>query len=156
MKRTTSWHEYFLSICEVVSDRSSCSRRKLGAVIVMDRDIISTGYNGTPKGMKNCNEGGCIRCNDSNAGTMSNYDLCVCVHAEENAIALAARNGTMVKGSIMYCTTRPCLNCLKLIIQSGIVCVRYEIEHIYPDQKTEEFFQSFVKDSGIGFVRHDK
>lgn len=110
---------YYLGISQAVALRSNCLRRQVGAVIVCDGRIVSTGYNGTPSGMANCFDGGCARCSsDSEQG--AGYMDCLCVHAEQNAIFLAARHGTRVDGSTLYCTLRPCATCLKSAIQSGV------------------------------------
>lgn len=123
MKRPT-WDEYFMAIAHVVATRSTCSRRQVAAVIVKDNRIIATGYNGTPKGLPNCNEGGCPRCN-STVPSGKNLDECLCSHAEENAITQAAYHGISVKGATLYTTFSPCLMCAKMIINSGIACVVY-------------------------------
>jgi dCMP deaminase len=119
------WDEYFMNIAKVVALRSNCMKRKIAAVIVKDKRIISTGYNGTPRGIKNCNEGGCPRCNAIDA---SGKDLgeCLCSHGEENAIVQAAYHGVSVKGSTLYTTFSPCLMCTKMIINAGIAEVVYQ------------------------------
>jgi len=119
-----SWDEYFMSISRVVASRSNCVKRMVGSVIVSDRRIISTGYNGTPRGVRNCNEGGCPRCaGAAEAGTR--LDECLCSHAEENAITQAAYHGVGVRGSLLYTTFCPCLICTKMIINAGIDEVVY-------------------------------
>ncbi len=119
------WDEYFMNIAKVVAMRSNCMKRKIAAVIVKDKRIISTGYNGTPRGIKNCNEGGCPRCASVDA---SGKDLgeCLCSHGEENAIVQAAYHGVRVKGATLYTTFSPCLMCTKMIINSGIGEVVYQ------------------------------
>ncbi len=122
------WDEYFMGIARVVALRSNCIKRKVAAVLVKDKRIIATGYNGTPRGVKNCNEGGCPRCNSfgqSGAG----LDECLCSHAEENAITQSAYHGVNIKGATLYTTYSPCLGCAKMIINSGIVEVVYN--HAY-------------------------
>lgn len=119
-----NWDEYFMEIAKVVSNRSNCSRRHVAAVIVKDKRIISTGYNGTPRGIKNCNEGGCPRCSsDAPSGTA--LEECICSHGEENAIVQAAYHGISIKDSTIYTTYSPCLMCAKMIINSGIKEVVY-------------------------------
>lgn len=118
------WDEYFMKIAEVVALRSNCSRRHVAAVIVKDKRIISTGYNGTPRGIKNCNEGGCPRCS-SNVPSGTGLDECICCHGEENAIVQAAYHGISVKDSTLYTTFSPCLLCAKMIINAGIKEVVY-------------------------------
>ena len=114
-----SWDEYFLSIARMVASRSNCVKRRVGAVIVVDRRIVSTGYNGTPRGARNCNEGGCPRCNSFAEGG-TRLDECLCSHAEENSITQAAYHGVSVRGATVYTTLSPCLMCTKMIINAGI------------------------------------
>lgn len=123
-----NWDEYFMSIAKVVAMRSNCIKRKVAAIIVKDKRVISTGYNGTPRGAKNCNEGGCPRCN-SMALSGTALDECLCCHGEENAITQAAYHGTALKGAVLYTTFAPCLLCTKMIINSGIVEVVYNQEY---------------------------
>jgi dCMP deaminase len=127
------WDEYFMDIAHVVSKRGNCSRRKVAAVIVSDRRIISTGYNGTPRGIDNCFEGGCPRC-ASNAPSGSSLGACICAHAEENAIVQAAYHGIAVKDSSLFCILSPCLMCTKMIINAGIKEVVYETEYHFTEQ----------------------
>lgn len=121
------WDEYFMEIAKVVALRSNCRRRHVAAVIVKDRRIISTGYNGTPRGIKNCDEGGCPRCN-SDIPSGAGLEECICSHGEENAIVQAAYHGICVKGATLYTTFSPCLLCAKMIINAGIAEVVYN-EH---------------------------
>jgi dCMP deaminase len=127
------WDTYFMNIAHVVKLRGNCLRRQVAAVVVKDQQIISTGYNGTPKGVKNCCDGGCPRCASD---TPSGADLgeCICSHAEENAITQSALHGTSVKGSSLYCTLSPCLICAKMIINAGIAEVVYDEEYEFKDQ----------------------
>ena len=137
------WDTYFMDICHVVAKRSNCSRRQVAAVIVSEKRIISTGYNGTPRGIKNCFEGGCPRCaSDAPSGT--NLSECICAHAEENAIVQAAYHGISVTGGTLYCTNSPCLMCTKMIINAGIVEVVFE-----GDYHSSEQAASLFKEAGI-------
>ena len=113
------WNTYFMQIARMVALRSNCMKRKVAAVIVKDKRIISTGYNGTPRGVKNCNEGGCPRCN-SFADSGTNLGDCLCSHAEENAIVQAAYHGIRLEDATLYSTYSPCLICTKMIINAGI------------------------------------
>ena len=122
-----SWDEYFMSIARVVASRSNCVKRKVAAVITQDRRIISTGYNGTPRGLRNCNEGGCPRCN-SFAESGTRLDQCLCSHGEENAIVQASYHGVSVRGATLYTTLCPCLLCTKMIINSGIAEMIYNTD----------------------------
>jgi dCMP deaminase len=122
------WDEYFMKIAQIAALRSNCMKRKVAAVIVRDRRIISTGYNGTPRGVRNCNEGGCPRCNSfADSGTA--LSECLCSHAEENAIVQAAYHGISVRGSTLYSTFSPCLICTKMIINAGILEVVFNLDY---------------------------
>lgn len=142
-----SWDDYYSRIANVVASRSTCVRRQVGALIVMENRIISTGYNGTPFGVANCNEGGCPRCN-SDVASLSGYDWCLCVHAEQNAIVLAARQGTSTNGAHIFSTHRPCFGCLKEAIQAGITKITYAEELPY-EKDLEEIYQNLLASSGI-------
>ena len=147
-----SWDDYYINIAWVVASRSSCIRRRVGALIVVERQIISTGYNGTPFGVKNCDEGGCPRC-ASDAPSGSGLEYCLCVHGEQNAIALAARQGTATRDSSLFVTTRPCFNCLKESVQAGIREVIYDQPYDY-DDVLEDAYQSLLAQSGLVMRRH--
>jgi dCMP deaminase len=126
------WDEYFMQIAQIVALRSNCMKRKVAAVVVKDRRIISTGYNGTPRGVKNCNEGGCPRCN-SLASSGTNLGECLCSHAEENSITQAAYHGISLKDATLYSTYSPCLICTKMIINAGIREVIFNVEYPLAD-----------------------
>lgn len=146
--RRPDWDEYFMNIAKVVSTRSNCIKRKVAAIIVKDCRVISTGYNGTPKGAKNCNEGGCPRCN-SLAPSGTALDECLCCHGEENAITQAAYHGTSLKGATLYTTFAPCLLCTKMIINSGISEVVYNQE--YP---LNERAMALLRECGVGLRKY--
>ena len=137
------WDKYFMDIALVAASRSNCSRRHVAAVLVRDRRIISTGYNGTPRGVRNCSDGGCPRCNSD---TPSGHGLgdCLCSHAEENSIVQAAYHGIAVKGSTLYTTFSPCLTCAKMIINAGIVEVVYHKRYSIDDVST-----ALLKEAGV-------
>ena len=137
------WDEYFMKIAEASATRSNCYRRHVGAVIVKDSRVISTGYNGTPRGIKNCFDGGCPRCNSS-AITGGKLDECLCCHAEENSIVQAAYHGVTVKDSTIYTTYSPCLYCSKMIINAGIKEVVYS--QVY---KFEDRVKSLLAEAGV-------
>lgn len=127
------WDDYFMKMAQVASLRSNCIKRKVASVIVRERRMISTGYNGTPRGAKNCYEGGCPRCNNlADSGTK--LEECLCSHGEENAITQAAYHGVSVKGATIYTTFAPCLMCTKMIINAGLHEVVYNME--YPLNET--------------------
>jgi dCMP deaminase len=122
------WDHYFMDIARVVASRSNCMKRKVAAIIVRDKRVISTGYNGTPRGTRNCNEGGCPRCN-SMATSGTGLDECLCSHGEENAIVQASYHGVSLKDASIYTTFAPCLMCAKMIINSGIHEVVYNLDY---------------------------
>lgn len=142
-----SWDEYFMNIAKQVAARSNCMKRQVAAVIVSDRRIISTGYNGTPRGVKNCNEGGCPRCNNfSESG--KNLEECLCSHGEENAIVQASYHGIAIKDSTLYTTYSPCLLCSKMIINAGIRRVVYNEAYPLNDTATR-----MLKEAGVELVK---
>ena len=144
------WDEYFIRVADNIALRSNCIKRRVGAVIVKNKDIISTGYNGTPPGIKNCYDGGCNRCNNfADSGTSLNE--CICAHAERNAIDFVARNGKgSTKGSMIYATLGPpCLDCTKSIIMAGIEEVIYKDE--YPSKNTSV---ELLNESKVTLRRH--
>jgi dCMP deaminase len=123
-KSRISKDEYFMKIAEVVSLRSTCIKRKVGAVLVKDSHIISTGYNGVPPGFKHCTTQSCVR---QNLNSGEKPELCRGIHAEVNCIIQAAIHGTSIQGdSILYCTTFPCMSCLKVLINAGIKKLVYK------------------------------
>ncbi|MEN8183338.1 MAG: deaminase, partial [Myxococcota bacterium] len=126
------WDEYFMSIAQMVASRSNCVKRKVAAVITVDRRIISTGYNGTPRGVANCNEGGCPRCN-SFVPEGTQLGDCICSHGEENALVQAAYHGVSVRSATLYTNLCPCLLCTKMIINAGIAEVVYNAEYRLSD-----------------------
>jgi dCMP deaminase len=143
-----SWDDYFMGIAKMVAMRSNCVKRKVAAVIVKDKRIISTGYNGTPRGTKNCSEGGCPRCNNfSESG--KNLEECLCSHGEENAIVQASYHGISIKDSIIYTTFSPCLMCTKMIINAGIKEVVYNVD--YPVAETP---LKLLRQAGIKIRQH--
>lgn len=118
-----SWDTYFMKLADLAALRSNCMKRRVGCVIVKDNRVVATGYNGTPRHLTNCNEGGCSRCNQAlNMG--SSLSTCLCLHAEENALLEAGRD--RMHGSILYCNTCPCLTCSVKIIQTGVKEVVYD------------------------------
>ncbi|KAK0638775.1 cytidine deaminase-like protein [Cercophora newfieldiana] len=122
-----SWDAYFMSLASLAAQRSNCMKRRVGCVVVRDRRVISTGYNGTPRGLLNCGEGGCGRCN-AGQGSGEGLATCLCLHAEENALLEAGRE-RLREGAVLYCDTCPCLTCSIKIVQVGISEVVYSQEY---------------------------
>jgi dCMP deaminase len=120
-----SWDEYFMTITRQVAERSTCLRAKVGAVIVRDRSILATGYNGSPAGLPHCLDAGCLiyRSQTPDGGTEENCFRTI--HAEINAIAQAAKNGAAIRGGSIYVTHTPCIHCFKVLINTGITRICY-------------------------------
>ncbi len=132
------WDTYFMRMAVLAASRSTCRRRKVGAVIVKAQMVLSTGYNDTPRGLPNCGDGGCARCaSDAPSGTA--LDTCFCLHAEQNAIIQAAYHGVAIAGATMYATHQPCLTCAKMIVNVGIR--RIVFAGAYPDSLALELLQ---------------
>ena len=140
-----SWEEYFLSIARLVATRSTCLRRKVGAVVVKNKQILTTGYNGAPKGIIHCDKVGCLR-EELGVPSGERHELCRALHAEQNAFLQAARHGVSLDGATLYITIQPCSICAKMIINVGIKKVI--IEGNYPD----EFALKFLNEAGVEVV----
>jgi dCMP deaminase len=134
-----SWDEYFMAMARLASERSTCIRRKIGAVIVKDNRVVSTGYNGAPKGVSHCIDSECLRDKlEIKSGTQQ--EICKAVHAEQNAIIQAAYKGDSTKDGILYTTTSPCSICAKIIINAGIKRVVIGKDS-YPDEYANKYFE---------------
>lgn len=144
-----SWDEYFMEIVELIKTRSTCLRRQVGAIIVKDKRIVSTGYNGSPTGCKHCAELGCLR-EELKVPSGQRHELCRAIHAEQNALVQAAYSGTSVKDGTIYVTNQPCILCAKMIINAGIKKVVYNGD--YPDEMSKELF----KEAGVRIVRFEQ
>lgn len=120
-----SWDNYFMDITRLVARRSTCVRRAVGAIIVKDRRILATGYNGAPSNVRHCSEVGCLRARLS-VPSGERHELCRGIHAEQNAIIQAAYHGVSIRGATLFCTNQPCSICAKMIINAGIACIVYE------------------------------
>ncbi|KAK4226503.1 cytidine deaminase-like protein [Podospora fimiseda] len=130
-----SWDAYFMSLASLAAQRSNCMKRRVGCVVIRNNRVISTGYNGTPRGLKNCSEGGCKRCNSNTVA----LETCLCLHAEENALLEAGRE-RVTQGAVLYCDTCPCLTCSIKIVQVGIEEVVYS-QGYSMDKETAEVFK---------------
>ena len=130
-----SWDEYFMGITELVAQRSTCLRRHVGAIIVRDKRIITTGYNGAPARIKHCLDVGCMR-EQMGIPSGERHELCRGLHAEQNAIIQAAIHGVTLQGSTIYCTNMPCSICSKMLINAQIVDIYYK--EGYPDSLAAE------------------
>lgn len=126
-----------------VRKKANCLGRKVGAVLVKENRIISTGYNGTPEGLTNCLDGGCVRCSNHETFSPSvGYDVCICVHAEQNALLSAARFGNAVEDSVVYSTLRPCFDCTKAMLQVKVKAIYYLHDWQHPlEDLREQYLQ---------------
>ena len=138
LHRRPSWDEYFLEMSALVAKRSTCLRRTVGAVIVREKRILATGYNGAPTGLKHCVEIGCIR-QKLKIPSGERHELCRALHAEQNALIQACLHGISVKGAILYATNQPCVICAKMLINAGIKEII--IAEGYPDKMAMSFLK---------------
>jgi len=137
-----SWDDYFIDIAKHVATRSTCLRRHVGAIIVKDKRILSTGYNGAPRGLPHCEETGCLR-EELGIPSGERQEICRGLHAEQNAIIQAALHGVAIQGGQIYCTHQPCITCAKMIINAGIVRV------VYVEKYPDELARSMLMEAGI-------
>ncbi|KAK7058406.1 Deoxycytidine monophosphate (dCMP) deaminase [Paramarasmius palmivorus] len=137
------WDTYFMTLASLASHRSNCMKRRVGAILVRDKRIVSTGYNGTPRHLKNCNEGGCPHCNGTSRAKDASLE-CLCLHAEENALLEAGRE-RVGEGSVLYCNTCPCLKCTVKIIQTGVRSVVYNLAYKMDDSSARLFEEAGVE-----------
>ncbi|MFH1090659.1 MAG: cytidine/deoxycytidylate deaminase family protein [Pseudomonadota bacterium] len=144
-----SWDDYFLQITDLVASRSTCLRRKVGAVLVRDKHILATGYNGAPRGLPHCLNIGCLR-EQQGVPSGQRHELCRAIHAEQNAIIQAARHGVSPVDSTLYCTTQPCIICTKMLINAGVVRIVYR--EGYPDELSEQMFNQ----AGVDLIKVER
>ncbi len=143
------WNERFMTLTEQIATWSSCLRRQVGAIIVRDKRIMATGYNGAPAGIKTCVEKGvCLR-NEKQIPSGTHAEICYSVHAEQNAIIQAAKEGVSLKGCTLYCTHQPCTVCAKMIINSGIK------EVIYKEGYPDDFSKQLCEEAGVKLIKYD-
>ena len=141
-----SWNEYYMRIAQLVAERSTCLRRKVGAIAVKEKRILATGYNGAPAGLPHCLDIGCLR-EQLKIPSGRRHELCRGLHAEQNVIIQAAVHGVSIAGATIYCTTQPCLICTKMLINCGITAIYFA--EGYPDDLAQEMLQ----EAGIKFER---
>jgi dCMP deaminase len=144
-----TWDDYFMEIASAVARRSTCMRRKVGAILVKDKHILATGYNGAPKGLAHCREVGCLR-QQMGIPSGERHELCRALHAEQNAIVQASNLGVQVEGCTLYCTLAPCSLCAKMLINAGVKRVVFSGN--YPDERAMKFFD----EAGVTVERLDK
>jgi dCMP deaminase len=141
-----SWDEYFMDITCLVARRTTCLRRAVGAVVIKDRRLLSTGYNGAPSNVRHCAETGCLR-QQLHVPSGERHELCRGIHAEQNAIIQAAYHGVSIKGATLYCTNQPCSICAKMIINAGIIRI------VYQDGYTDPLSAEMLAEAGIDMVK---
>ena len=149
MKARPTWDEYFLEMARVIASRSTCLRRRVGALLVRDKRILATGYNGAPTNLPHCAEVGCLR-EELGIPSGERQEICRGLHAEQNAIIQGALHGVGVRGSVLYCTTQPCVICAKMLINAGVQRVVYEGD--YADELSLEMLQQ----AGVELVRFSR
>lgn len=138
MNSRLSWPDYYMEIASLVAERSTCTRRKVGAVAVLDRRVLATGYNGAPTNIVHCSEVGCLR-EEMGIPSGERHEICRGLHAEQNVIIQAALHGVSIKGAEVFCTTQPCLICTKMLINCGIKAIYYA--ESYPDPMAEQMLR---------------
>ena len=144
-----SWPEYFLAITELVAQRSTCCRRKVGAILVRDKRIIATGYNGAPTKVRHCLEVGCLR-EQLHIPSGERHELCRGLHAEQNAIIQAALHGVSVENATVYCTNMPCSICSKMLINAQVKAI------YYLDGYADSLAESMLAEAGIPLIQMEK
>ncbi|GAB6086239.1 deoxycytidylate deaminase [Alkaliphilus crotonatoxidans] len=133
-----SWDQYFMEMAEIAKKRSTCGRRQVGAVLVKDKRVLASGYNGAPSGIQHCSQVGCLR-DRLKVPSGERHELCRGIHAEQNAIVQAAYHGVAIQGATLYVTHQPCSLCAKIIINAGIKRVVFQGE--YPDEMSREMLE---------------
>ena len=141
-----SWESYFMDITTLVAKRSTCLRRAVGAIIVKDKRILSTGYNGAPSGIRHCLDVGCLR-EQMQVASGERHELCRGIHAEQNAIIQAAFHGVSIRGGTLFCTNLPCSICAKMLINAGIAKI------IYLDGYADPMSMELLKEAGVSLIR---
>jgi len=143
-----SWDSYFMTLASLASRRSNCMKRRVGAILVRQNRVLASGYNGTPRGLPNCNEGGCSHCNLSDKSSLISNE-CLCLHAEENALLEAGRE-RVGNNCVLYCNTCPCLKCTIKIIQTGVKTVVYNLTY-----KVDAASSRLFEEAGVELRRFD-
>jgi len=141
-----SWESYFMDITKLVAKRSTCLRRAVGAVIVKDKRVLTTGYNGAPSGIRHCLDVGCLR-EQMKVASGERHELCRGIHAEQNAIIQAAFHGVSIRGATLFCTNLPCSICAKMLINAGIVQI------IYLDGYADPMSKELLTEAGVSMIR---
>ena len=141
------WDQYFMEMAELAATRASCLRRKVGAVLVKNKKVLATGYNGAPKDITHCEATGCLR-EKLEVPSGERHEICRGVHAEQNLVAQAAFHGVKTEGSTVYCTHQPCIICTKILINAGVTKIYFK--NPYSDQ----FAEKLLKESNVEFLKY--
>ena len=149
MNQRLTFDDYFMKITHVVAERSTCLKRKVGAIVVKENRILTTGYNGAPKGLKHCAELGCMR-KDLNVPSGERHELCRGLHAEQNAIIQGAWHGVKIEGGTLYATYQPCIICVKMMLNAGIKKLVFEGPY------TDKLAADMLKEAKLEVVNYEK
>ena len=144
-----TWEEYFMDITHLVAKRSTCLRRQVGSLLVKDKKILATGYNGAPSRLAHCLDVGCLR-EQLGIPSGERHELCRGLHAEQNAIIQAAYHGVGIQGATLFCTNHPCIICSKMIINAGIEKI------VYDEGYADKLAEKMLKESGIRIERFNR
>lgn len=143
------WDEYFMEMAELAAKRATCLRRKVGAVLVKNKKVLATGYNGAPMGIEHCETTGCLR-EEMEVPSGERHEICRGVHAEQNLVAQAAIHGVKTEASTVYCTHQPCIICTKILINAGVKKIYYKNSY------SDEFAEDLLKQSNLEFIKYEK
>lgn len=143
------WDEYFMEMAELAARRATCLRRKVGAVLVKNKKVLATGYNGAPMDIEHCETTGCLR-EEMQVPSGERHEICRGVHAEQNLVAQAAIHGVKTEDSIVYCTHQPCIICTKILINAGVKKIYFKNSY------SDEFAENLLKQSNVEFIKYEK
>lgn len=143
------WNEYFMEMAELAARRATCLRRKVGAVLVKNKKVLATGYNGAPMDIEHCETTGCLR-EEMQVPSGERHEICRGVHAEQNLVAQAAIHGVKTENSTVYCTHQPCIICTKILINAGVKKIYFKNSY------SDEFAENLLKQSNVEFIKYEK
>ncbi|MFN2362795.1 MAG: cytidine/deoxycytidylate deaminase family protein [Halarsenatibacteraceae bacterium] len=143
------WDEYFMEMAELAAKRATCLRRKVGAVLVKNKKVLATGYNGAPMDIEHCETAGCLR-EEMNVPSGERHEICRGVHAEQNLVAQAAIHGVKTEDSTVYCTHQPCIICTKILINAGVKKIYFKNSY------SDEFAEKLLEQSNVEFIKYEK
>ena len=143
------WNEYFMEMAELAAKRATCLRRKVGAVLVKNKKVLATGYNGAPMNIEHCESTGCLR-EKMEVPSGERHEICRGVHAEQNLVAQAAIHGVKTEDSIVYCTHQPCIICTKILINAGVKKIYFKNSY------SDEFAEKLLNQSNVKFIKYEE